>query len=161
MSAKNSKFSGIFAQAREREESNPPEKSPEIPGEIGVDLEDESAQIPSQEPPKTAQFTGESAPKKPISKPKTSSEPLSKAAVSPAKTLPKVADEGAKNDSATPLIGRPKGKRSDPNFTQITAYISKKTHQNVKLALLNEGQKREISELIEDQLVAWLDQKGD
>lgn len=53
--------------------------------------------------------------------------------------------------------GRPRnGKRSNPLFTQITAYISKRTHQEVKVALLHEGQSRQISELVEECLRAWL-----
>lgn len=58
----------------------------------------------------------------------------------------------------TPSRGRPRGKRSDPNFTQITAYISKKTHQEIKLALLREGSNREISQLIEQCLTKWLEE---
>lgn len=54
--------------------------------------------------------------------------------------------------------GRPRnGKRSDPNFTQITAYISKKTHQSVKVALLGEGEGKELSQLIEECLLFWLE----
>ena len=52
--------------------------------------------------------------------------------------------------------GRPPGKRSDPNFEQITAYIRKHTHQGVKIALLQEGRGREFSELVEDLLAEWL-----
>ena len=37
--------------------------------------------------------------------------------------------------------GRPRGKRSDPDFEQITAYIRKETHHGVKIALLQEGQR--------------------
>ena len=52
--------------------------------------------------------------------------------------------------------GRPRGKRSDPNFEQITAYIRKQTHQGVKIALLQEGSGQEFSELVEDLLARWL-----
>ena len=62
----------------------------------------------------------------------------------------------ASQTEAASAAGRPRGKRSDPDFTQITAYISKTTHQNIKIALLNEGKKREISELIEERLSEWL-----
>jgi len=61
-------------------------------------------------------------------------------------------DSGAKR-------GRPRnGKRSDPLFTQITAYISKKTHQEVKVALLHEGEGRQMSELVEECLRLWLEE---
>jgi len=52
--------------------------------------------------------------------------------------------------------GRPKGKRSDPDFEQVTAYIRKQTHQAIKIALLQEGQDREFSELVEELLSDWL-----
>lgn len=55
--------------------------------------------------------------------------------------------------------GRPKGKRSDPNYEQVTAYIRKETHTATKIALLEDsqnGQKREFSELIQDLLEQWL-----
>ena len=55
-----------------------------------------------------------------------------------------------------PSRGRPRGKRSDPNFEQITAYIRKQTHQGVKIALLQEGRSQEFSELVEDLLAKWL-----
>ncbi len=51
--------------------------------------------------------------------------------------------------------GRPPGKRSHPDFEQITTYIRKDTHRAVKIALLNNGQK-EFSQLVEDLLRQWL-----
>ncbi|MBD2211222.1 hypothetical protein H6G27_15185 [Nostoc linckia FACHB-104] len=55
--------------------------------------------------------------------------------------------------------GRPKGKRSDSNYEQVTAYIRRNTHTAVKIELLKEsqnGQKREFSELIQELLDEWL-----
>ena len=52
--------------------------------------------------------------------------------------------------------GRPRGKRSDPDFEQITAYIRKQTHHGVKIALLQEGRGQEFSELLENLLAEWL-----
>lgn len=52
--------------------------------------------------------------------------------------------------------GRPKGKRSNPDFEQVTAYVRKQTHQAVKIALLQEGQDQEFSELVEELLSDWL-----
>ena len=52
--------------------------------------------------------------------------------------------------------GRPRGKRSDPGFEQVTAYIRKDTHRGAKIALLQEGKGREFSELVEDLLAEWL-----
>lgn len=52
--------------------------------------------------------------------------------------------------------GRPKGKRSHPDYEQVTAYIRKDTHRAAKIALLSEGEEREFSELIQDLLEHWL-----
>ena len=52
--------------------------------------------------------------------------------------------------------GRPPGKRSDPDFEQITAYIRRDTHHSVKVALLQEGKGQEFSELMESLLAKWL-----
>jgi hypothetical protein len=61
-----------------------------------------------------------------------------------------------------PKRGRPKAKRSDPNYEQVTAYIRKDTHTIVKIELLKsaqDGQKREFSELIQDLLEQWLESR--
>lgn len=51
---------------------------------------------------------------------------------------------------------RPPGKRSDPTFEQVTAYIRRRTYQQVKIALLQENQGREFSDLVETLLGDWL-----
>ena len=56
-------------------------------------------------------------------------------------------------------MGRPPGKKSDPEFIQLTSYITRTTHNQIKLELLRdatEGRKQDMSELIEDLLCAWL-----
>ena len=53
-----------------------------------------------------------------------------------------------------PRRGRPPGKRSHPDFEQITAYI-RKDHHAVKIELLQSGRK-EFSELVEELLHQWL-----
>lgn len=65
---------------------------------------------------------------------------------------------GSEVGTAIPAVrhGRPRGKRSDPNYEQITAYILKETHKSVKIALLQEDRNREFSELIEELLSGWL-----
>lgn len=55
-----------------------------------------------------------------------------------------------------PSRGRPAGKRTDPEYSQVTAYIRKNTHHAVKVRLLQEGQDREFSELVEQLLDGWL-----
>ena len=58
-----------------------------------------------------------------------------------------------------PKRGRPKAKRSDPDYEQVTAYIKRNTHTAVKIELLKSsqnGEKREFSELVQDLLEQWL-----
>jgi len=58
--------------------------------------------------------------------------------------------------TATGRRGRPKAKRSDPDYVGFTTYIRKDTHLNVKIALLQEGEGRELSELVENLLTKWM-----
>lgn len=59
-----------------------------------------------------------------------------------------------------PRRGRPSGfaggKRSDPEYTQITAYIRKDTHADVKIALLKDRDSRDMSDLVESLMMEWL-----
>lgn len=45
------------------------------------------------------------------------------------------------------------GKRSDPDYTQITAYIKKNTHEGIMRKIYK---RQEFSELIEELLDSWL-----
>lgn len=65
------------------------------------------------------------------------------------------------NESLTPQKqrGRPKAKRSDPNYVGFTTYIRKATHLKVKIALLQEGNGQELSELVEALLTDWVKTK--
>jgi hypothetical protein len=55
-----------------------------------------------------------------------------------------------------PKKGRPPGKRSDPAFEQVTAYVRRDTYRAIKIKLLQEGDDREFSELVESLLVEYL-----
>lgn len=63
-------------------------------------------------------------------------------------------------EQAPPVLsvarGRPKGKRSDPAFEQVTAYIRKETYLHTKMALLQGGNDRDFSQLVEELLSAYL-----
>lgn len=63
------------------------------------------------------------------------------------KTLPELVSEPKKGKL------RPPGKRSDPDFTQITAYVRKDTHEDVMRRIYK---RQEFSELIEELLADWL-----
>lgn len=52
--------------------------------------------------------------------------------------------------------GRPKGKRSDPSFEQVTAYIKKETYRRTKVALLQANDNMDFSQLVEELLCAYL-----
>lgn len=57
--------------------------------------------------------------------------------------------------------GRPKGKRSNPDFEQVTAYVRSKTYRQTKIALLQQEELEDFSELVEELLTEWLStQKG-
>lgn len=57
--------------------------------------------------------------------------------------------------------GRPAtGKRSDPDFEQVSAYIKKETYRDVKIALSREGRDRKFSELVETLLSKWLQSRS-
>ena len=52
--------------------------------------------------------------------------------------------------------GRPSGKRSDADFIQVTAYIRKTIHREVKIALLKSGNDQDFSELVDALLETWV-----
>ena len=54
--------------------------------------------------------------------------------------------------------GRPRGKRSSPQYDQVPAYIPHALHDEVKICLIIEGRK-EFSTLVEELLAAWVQQK--
>jgi hypothetical protein len=53
---------------------------------------------------------------------------------------------------------RPRGKRSSPQYDQVTAYIPHALHDEVKICLIIEGRK-EFSTLVEELPAAWVQQK--
>ena len=61
-----------------------------------------------------------------------------------------------------PKRGRPggQGKRLNPDYSQVTAYIPTRLHDETKINLIRNG-KREFSELIEELLAAWNRQQTD
>lgn len=53
-------------------------------------------------------------------------------------------------------LKKSQGKSANPNYTQVMSYISKQTHRQVKMALLQQEQKQDFSELVESLLQQWL-----
>ena len=60
--------------------------------------------------------------------------------------------------------GRPPGKRSNPEYVQLTAYVREENLDEAKAALIKEkrqtGHKRDVSELI-DSLLSFYVREGD
>ena len=60
--------------------------------------------------------------------------------------------------------GRPPGKRSNPEYVQLTSYVREENLDEAKTALIKEkqqtGEKRDLSELI-DSLLSFYVQEGD
>ncbi|MEO0851970.1 MAG: hypothetical protein AAFY15_00500 [Cyanobacteria bacterium J06648_11] len=72
----------------------------------------------------------------------------------PENTETQTSNISATQKDEMPKRGRPRAKRSDDNYKQVTAYILKATHLEVKKRLLDE--EREFSELVEELLAEWL-----
>ena len=56
--------------------------------------------------------------------------------------------------------GRPRGKKSDPEYEAALAYIRKKTHIQVKRLLLDKeelGEKQDFSTLVQELLELWVE----
>lgn len=60
---------------------------------------------------------------------------------------------------ASGLPGRALGKRSDPDYTQVSAYVGRETYRSVKIALVSDDQ-RDFSELVDELLRGWLTARG-
>jgi len=58
--------------------------------------------------------------------------------------------------SPAPRKGRPPGKRSDPAYEQVTAYIPGDLYRKIRIGLLEDAKGQEFSELVADLLSAWL-----
>jgi hypothetical protein len=52
-------------------------------------------------------------------------------------------------------VGRPPGKRTDPEYRQVGAWVRKATYDRTRIALIEHGN-REFSELVEELLQSWL-----
>lgn len=66
--------------------------------------------------------------------------------------------KSAASEPSPPRRGRPTGKRSDPDYTQVTAYIRKAIYKDVQKALVDD--EGEFSELVDGLLEKWLKSRG-
>lgn len=71
---------------------------------------------------------------------------------------PDVVEEQKSDVQST--IAEPKvksrGKKSNPAFTQVTAYLTRKTYGKIRSHLWETGDSRDFSELVEELLVDFL-----
>jgi hypothetical protein len=56
--------------------------------------------------------------------------------------------------------GRPRAKHSDPNYYQLTIYVQRKVHREVKRELLTEDEPMQLSELVDRLMIDWLRSRG-
>jgi hypothetical protein len=154
-----SKFNSILAAAK----NNPSEVEP-------VETEISEAAKLEVETIQTSKQTEKAIPAKLKVKPEAKLSKAKSPKVKPKTNLPEKPIENPiqpetltaveNKDSEPKKTGRPKGKRSDPNFEQVTAYIQSITYTSVKIELLKEGQKREFSELVQELLEDWLRERS-
>jgi hypothetical protein len=72
----------------------------------------------------------------------------------------KVAGVADKKRTPQQAQSREPGKRSNPEFEQVTAYLPKDLYKRVKIALIEQDRSREFSALVSELLTDWLSQAG-
>ncbi len=83
--------------------------------------------------------------------------------VAPDQTVP----ESGQGSDAPRRTGRPAtGKKSDPNYRQVTAYVRKDLYRNVTDALYDQARgrdtkRKEFSELVDELLERWWQERTD
>jgi hypothetical protein len=80
----------------------------------------------------------------------------------PAEAPPADLEEGR---AQPPRAGRPaNGKKSDPNYRQVTAYIRKELYEDVTFALHQDSRgqpkRKEFSELVDELLERWRQERS-
>lgn len=141
MSRPSSKFSGLLS-AVQAPAPAPPRLSDSAADRTDADGPPKDTAgadpLPDRSPTATA------APR-PASAPRTGRRPA-----------PATPSDAAPTGATSRRRGRPAGKRSDPDFDQVTAYIRRQTYRDVRIALLSDGRGQEFSELVEELLAGWL-----
>lgn len=105
-------------------------------------------------------FAGLSAARE-LQETKQTQEPAAKAnQTSQVSALPEqTTTSNAASAAPTARRGRPNGKRSDAEFQQVTAYVRRDTYRKVTVKLVDQPQKGEFSELVQELLHKWLEQE--
>lgn len=103
------------------------------------------------------------------------SSPAAKASSSQREEPAKLTEQRQQNAISTPLTGeqrnqrshtepaameqapaRRRGKRTDPEYVQVTAYVRQETYRRARIKLLESTKPQEFSEVVEELLTRWL-----
>ena len=63
---------------------------------------------------------------------------------------------GGRTEALVKTVGRPPGKRSDPNYKQYSVLLKRQTHRKVSSLLRDRESEQDVSELVEQLLDKWL-----
>ena len=69
-------------------------------------------------------------------------------------TAPQFETRSPAEPAKMPKMGRPPGKKSNPEYTQVTVYLRKELHQAARKRLIDE--QRQFSDLVGDLVNQWL-----
>ncbi len=90
--------------------------------------------------------------------PQQSTDPLP-APVTPATETPMV-NPTVQRSLASASRGRPAtGKRSNPDYQQVSCFVRKETYQEAQVELLRQGKKQDFSDLVDDLVSQWLQKR--
>lgn len=63
---------------------------------------------------------------------------------------------GGRTETLVKTVGRPPGKRSDPDYKQYSVLLRRQTHRKVSGILRDRESEQDVSELVEQLLERWL-----
>lgn len=66
------------------------------------------------------------------------------------------AQGGGRTETLVRAVGRPPGKRSDPDYKQYSVLLRRQTHRKVSSLLRDREGGQDVSELVEQLLEKWL-----
>ncbi|MDQ3062848.1 MAG: hypothetical protein M3R14_08315 [Acidobacteriota bacterium] len=89
-------------------------------------------------------------------KPKTETKPKQKSPMKKSGASPSPTTAADKPALPEKTEKRASGKSSNADYTQVLTYIKKDTHNAVKVALIYDHEKRDLSDLVEELLSDWI-----
>lgn len=70
------------------------------------------------------------------------------------------AQGGGRTETLARTVGRPPGKRSDPDYKQYSVLLRRQTHRKVSFLLRDQDGGQDVSELVEQLLEKWLSEQA-